>query len=134
MFERVHDYMKHVVVQGGAVLFPNVRLGKDVVIFPGAVLGRPPLSTGATFHMPDVSALLPVEIGDECVIGVNAVIYMGVKIGHHSMVGDMAFIREGCTVGNYSLVAGGARLGINVKVGDRVRIIGLHPDRGERER
>jgi acetyltransferase-like isoleucine patch superfamily enzyme len=73
--------------------------------------------------MPDTSELLPVDIGDGCVIGAHAVIYMGVKIGPLSMVGDGAFIREGCDVGHHSLVAGHAALGINVKIGDRVRIM-----------
>jgi len=94
-----------------------------VTIFPGAVIGRPPLSTGATTRQVQVADLLPVEISDHCVIGANAVIYMGVKIGHHSMIGDTARIRENVEIGDYSLVAMGVTVSFNVKIGDRVKIM-----------
>ena len=120
---RVHEGENSSLIYDGAVLFPNVRLGRNVTIFPGAVIGRPPLSTGATTRQVEVVELLPVEIGDHCVIGANAVIYMGVKIGHHSMVGDTARIRENVEIGNYSLVAMGVTVSFNVKIGDRVKIM-----------
>lgn len=47
-------------------------------------------------------------ISDDCIIGANALIYMGVTIGDHSIVGDTARIREHCEVGSYSLVAMGS--------------------------
>lgn len=107
----------------GAIVFPNVKLGSNVTIFPGAVVGRPPLSSGATTRQLEVSELLPVEIGDGCVIGSHAVIYMGVKIGHHSMICDTACIREGCEIGNYTLIAMGVTVNYNTKIGDRVKIM-----------
>lgn len=114
---------KHTIIYDGAVIFPNVRLGNNVTIFPGAVIGRPPITTGAGLRQVEVTELSPVEIGDDCVIGANAVIYMGVRIGHHSLVGDTARIMEGCEIGNFSLVAMGVTICFNVRVGDRVRIM-----------
>lgn len=110
-------------IHEGAYLFPNVRLGRNVTIFPGAVIGRPPLSTGATTRQVDLAELLPVVIGDDCIIGANAVIYMGVTLGDHSMVGDTARIRENVDVGRYSLVAMGVTVSFNVRIGDRVKIM-----------
>lgn len=110
-------------IYDGAVLFPNVKLGKNVTIFPGAVIGRPPLNTGATIRQVDFAELRPVEIGDHCVIGANAVIYMDVKIGHHTMIGDLARVMDHVEIGDYSLVAQGAYVGFNVTVGSRVRIM-----------
>jgi len=120
---KVHEGENSSLIYDGAVLFPNVRLGRNVTIFPGAIIGRPPMTTAATHRQVDVSELLPVEIGDNCVIGANAVIYMGVKIGQHSMVGDTARIREGCEIGDYSLVAMGVTISFNVRIGNRVRIM-----------
>lgn len=123
MSQQMRELLEKTTTRNGAVLFPNVRLGRNVTIFPGAVVGRPPMSSGATARPIEVSELLPVEIGDDCIIGANAVIYMGVRMGHNSMVGDTARIREGCEIGNYSLIAMGETLSFSVKVGDRVRIL-----------
>ncbi len=114
---------KGCTVYKGAVLFPNVVLGANVTIFPGAVIGRPPLSSGTTWRLPRTSELLPVEIGDCCVIGSNAVIYAGVKIGHHTMICDTACVREGCEVGDYSLIAMGVTVNYDAKIGHRVKVM-----------
>ncbi|MBI2217406.1 MAG: N-acetyltransferase [Candidatus Rokubacteria bacterium] len=110
-------------LHNGAILYPNVRLGRDVVIFPGAVIGRPPMSSGATIRQVSSDRLAPVEIGDRCVIGSNAVIYMGVTIGHHAMVCDTACVREGCEIGNYSLLAMGVTVNYNTRIGERVKVM-----------
>ncbi|HWF64491.1 MAG TPA: UDP-3-O-(3-hydroxymyristoyl)glucosamine N-acyltransferase [Rhizomicrobium sp.] len=71
---------------------PNAKLGKDVMIAPGAVIGH-----GA-------------EIGDRVRIGANAVIGPGVAIGHdceignnvsisHAYVGDRVMILPGAAIG-----------------------------------
>lgn len=114
---------KSCTIYEGAILFPNVKLGNNVTIFPGAVIGRPPLSSGATTRQVKISELLPVEIGDNCIIGSNAVIYMGVKIGHHSMICDTACIREGCEIGNYTVIAMGVTVNYNTKIGSHVKIM-----------
>lgn len=123
MMEKGFRKGKNCTIYEGATMFPNVRLANNVTIFPGAVIGRPPLSSGATTRQVDVKELLPVEIGDNCIIGANAVIYMGVKIGHHSMICDTACIREGCQIGHHSLVAMGVTVNYNTRIGNRVRIM-----------
>lgn len=47
----------------------------------------------------------PVEIGDYCFIGANAVILKGTKIGHHSLVAAGAVVNGG-TFPPYSFIAG----------------------------
>lgn len=110
-------------VYDGAILFPNVTLGDNVTIFPGAVIGRPPLSSGATARKVRAAKLLPVKIGDNSVVGANAVIYMGVKIGKRAMICDGSLIREGCSVGDRTLIGGGVTINYNSKIGDRVKIM-----------
>jgi len=113
----------NVVVYPGAILFPNVELGNNVTIFPGAVVGRPPLSSGATRRVSASEELAPVRIGDGCVIGSNAVIYMGVDIGRNSMICDTACVREGCSIGEYVVIAMGVTVNYDTKIGNRVKVM-----------
>ncbi|MBI4058780.1 glycosyltransferase [Candidatus Microgenomates bacterium] len=48
----------------------------------------------------------PVEIGEFCFIGSNAVILMGAKIGHHSVVAAGAVVPQFTNISPYSIVAG----------------------------
>ena len=48
----------------------------------------------------------PVEIGEHCFIGTNAVILMGSKIGDHSVIGAGSVVLEGSIIPPYSIVAG----------------------------
>jgi acetyltransferase-like isoleucine patch superfamily enzyme len=105
-----------------ATIYPNVILGNNVTVFPGAVLGRPPMSSGAARKI-DLSKLKPLLIGDNCIIGANAVIYMGTKIGANTMVCDTACIREGVEIGEYSLIAMGVTINCNTSIGNRVKIM-----------
>lgn len=107
----------------GAVLFPNVVLGNNVTVFPGAVIGRAPLLTGATAHRVEVTKLLPVHIGDDCVIGANAVIYMDVEIGNNTMICDSACIREGVRIGSFCVIAMGVTINFNTLIGNRVKVM-----------
>ena len=107
----------------GAVVFPNVRLGERVTIFPGAVVGRPPRSSGATRRAEETRDLKPVYIGDSCVIGSNAVIYDDVTIGAGSMICDTAAIREGVRIGDQVVIAMGVTINYDTTVGDRVKIM-----------
>jgi len=109
-------------VYEGAHVFDNVVLGDHVTIFPGAVVGRPPLSSGATFREV-TSDPLPVHIGDHCVIGSNAVIYHDVKVAERSMVCDTACVREGVEIGERSIIAMGVTINYDTKIGNRVRIM-----------
>ena len=114
---------KNCKVYDGAVLFPNVVLGDKVTIFPGAVIGRPPLSTGATRLNISWDSLHPVKIGSNCVIGANAVIYADVEIGNNTMVCDTACIREQCRIGSFCVIAQGVTINYNTKVGNYVRVM-----------
>jgi acetyltransferase-like isoleucine patch superfamily enzyme len=107
----------------GAYIFPNVRLGNHVTVFPGAVIGRPPVSSGATSRIVDTAKLLPVVIGDHCVIGAHAVIYMNVQIGARSMICDTACVREECVIGENTIIAMGVTVNYRARIGNRVKIM-----------
>jgi acetyltransferase-like isoleucine patch superfamily enzyme len=114
---------KNCKVYEGAVLFPNVVLGDNVTIFPGAVIGRPPLSTGATTRRAETTSLAPVRIADNCIVGANAVIYADVEIKNNTMICDTACMREGCRIGSFCVIAMGVTINYNTKIGDRVKVM-----------
>jgi len=59
----------------------------------------------------------PIEIGDFCYIGTNAVITKGVKIGHHCVVGAGAVVTR--DLPDFSIA-----LGVPARVAGRVKVVG----------
>lgn len=104
-------------------LYPNVIIGYNVTVFPGAVIGRPPLSSGATKRRVNLKSLGTLEIGNNCVIGSNSVIYIGSKIHNNVMICDTACVREKVEIKEYSLIAQGVTINTNTKIGKNVKIM-----------
>lgn len=93
-----------VILHDHVTLYPGTQIGDDTEIFDGAVIGRPPKSSGNLVHkLP--KEFRPTTIGSGCVIGANVVIYTQNTIGEHVLIGDGAKLREGCFIGDYALVA-----------------------------
>lgn len=113
-----------------ATVIGNVIIGKDCYIGPGAVLrgdwGEIVLENGCNvqegccIHMfPGVSVRLRqnahvghgaiihgAELGENCMIGMNAVIMDDAKIGAGSIVGALAFVKAKMVIPERSLVVG----------------------------
>jgi acetyltransferase-like isoleucine patch superfamily enzyme len=106
-----------------AVIFDRVILGDNVIVFPGAVIGRPSVNTKATARIISSSGPKTTRIGDNCVIGANAVIYDGVDIGSNTMVCDNACVRSGCRIGAYTLLAMGVTVNCDTRIGSHVKIM-----------
>ena len=90
---------KDVIIHHNVVIYPGTKIGDGTEIFDGAVIGRPPKGAGNLVHKIEKS-FEPVEIGQNCVIGSNAVIYASNKIGNNVLIGDGASLREGGVIGN----------------------------------
>jgi len=111
------------VTVGNNVTFHGpVHVGDGVVIFDGAVLGRPALSAG------NVTRALaakhePLRIGAGSIIGANAVLYTGTTIGERVLIGDLASLREGCRIGDAAVIGRGVLVMYETTVGERTRVI-----------
>jgi acetyltransferase-like isoleucine patch superfamily enzyme len=81
------------------------------------------MGAGATARSPSFDRF--VEIGDDCAIGPNAVIYYDVKIGHNTLIGDGASIREQCTIGDECIISRCVTINYNCHVGDRTKVMDL---------
>lgn len=111
-----------VEVGANVTFYPNVRVGENTRILPGAVLGRPPIRAGTTNRPVDTKET-SVRIGSGCVIGANSVLYCNLEIGDRVLVGDLASIREGCRLEDESVVGRGVMMMYDSLLGARSRVI-----------
>ena len=109
-------------IHPNVVIFDGVRLAAGVTIFPGSVIGRPPMSTGI---VPPKEYIPDTIIGSGCVIGSNVTIYAGVTLGANVLIGDGARIRENTTIGEGSVVGSNSTIQNDAVIGCRVRIVDL---------
>lgn len=113
-----------------AAVTGNVIIGKDVYIGPGAAIrgdwGKIVIKDGCnvqencTIHMfPGVTVTLEESahvghgaiihgayLGENCLIGMNAVVMDNVKVGKESIVGALAFVPEGMDIPDRKVVVG----------------------------
>lgn len=108
---------------GGAWIAEDTIIGNNVTIFPGAILGRPPISVRAQQRRVGESSLPPLTIGDNCVIGANAVVYRGTAIGNDCLLGDTACVREQVRIGDSCIIAMGVTINYNTTIGSRVKVM-----------
>ena len=112
---------ENVEVGANVTLYPNVTIGAGTRILPGAVIGRAPVFIGA-LSMPIDESIQPVIIGEQCVIGANAVLYTNLIVGNNTMISDLASVREGGRIGNSVVLGRLSALLSHVTVGDRTLV------------
>lgn len=135
----------------GCRLYANVslgfgtRLGKRVIIHPGAVLGADGFGIAfAGDHWEKVPQLGTVVVGDDCEIGANTCIDRGavedtvleqdvridnlcqighnVRIGAHTAIAGRSAIAGSAKIGRYCLLAGGSGVAGHIEIADRTTI------------
>lgn len=88
-------------------LYAPLKIGKGCDISSGAqILTHSTVKRCITEREFNGIESAPVEIGEHCFIGTNAVVLMGAKIGHHSVVGAGAVVAEGAVIPPFSVVGG----------------------------
>jgi acetyltransferase-like isoleucine patch superfamily enzyme len=97
-----------------AIIYPGVKLGKNVTIEDFCIIGVPPRGSK--------EGELETIIGDDSVIRSHTVIYAGNKIGHKFQTGNKANIRELNEIGNNVSVGTLSVVEHHVKIEDGVRI------------
>jgi UDP-3-O-[3-hydroxymyristoyl] glucosamine N-acyltransferase len=108
----------HVTIQG------RCRIGADVVVHPGVVLGAEGFQTSRFGDaMLDMAHAGGIRIDDGVVVHANAVVARGVfdeetVIGEGSRIGNLAFVSHNAQIGRRCIVGHGAAINGNVVVGD----------------
>ncbi len=103
-----------VYVAPGAMVIGQVSLGRDVNIWPCAVIrgDNEPISVGAGTNIQEHSMLhtdpgFPLTIGKDCTVGHRAILH-GCTIGDNSLIGMGAIVLNGARIGSNCLVGAGA--------------------------
>ena len=97
-----------------AIIYPNVRLGKECAIEDYVIIGTPPRGHGP--------GDLETIIGDGAVIRSHTVIYAGNRIGVNFQTGNKANIRELNEIGDDVSIGTMSVIEHHVKIGRGVRI------------
>lgn len=111
-----------VILGNGVVVHERARVGRGTIVHDNAVLGRLPMVAGIIQRTPR-RELVWLEIGQHCVIGANAVLYVGTLIGDDTLIGDLTSIREECRIGAHVVIGRGVMLNYNIEIRDRARIM-----------
>ena len=135
----------------GCRLYANVslgygtRLGKRVIVHPGAVIGADGFGIAfAGDHWEKVPQVGGVVIGDDCEIGANSCIDRGavgdtvleedvridnlcqvghnVQIGAHTAIAGNAGIAGSARIGRFCLIGGGAGVAGHIEIADRTTV------------
>ncbi len=85
------------------VIRKGTKLGNSVRVDDNSVLGKQPLRSKRSVFKSD-KVYEPTQIGDECLIGAQAVVYVGTKIANNVLIADSAAVREDVTIGEQTIV------------------------------
>lgn len=102
------------MIASTAVIYPNVQMGKNVVIEDFCIIGAPPKG----FKPGE----LETKIGDNSVIRSHTVLYAGNVIGNNFQTGNKANIRENNNIGDNVSIGTLSVVEHHVSIGDNVRI------------
>ncbi|AAO36745.1 N-acetyltransferase [Clostridium tetani] len=127
------SFGKFTVVEEDVVIGQNCIIGHNVIIHKGSkigdnvriddntVIGKEPMrSVNSIFK--DEKKYSPTKVGDECLIGAGAIIYVGCEIGEKALIADLAVIREDVSIGEKTIIGKGATIENFCKVGSSCKI------------
>jgi len=110
----------NVYIGHNVVIHKGVKIGNGSFVDDGSILGRMPRS-GYLSKNKINNDLLPLEIGNDCVISACAIIYQGVKINDRVMIGDLVSIREKNIIGEETIIGRMITMEPRTIIGKRVR-------------
>jgi UDP-2-acetamido-3-amino-2,3-dideoxy-glucuronate N-acetyltransferase len=105
----------HVIIHDGTQIGDNVRIDDGVVI------GKRPMRAANSAVTSD-KEVPAAQIGSNCIIGANVVIYRGCEIGNKVLIADLSTVRENVTIGDFTIVGRGVAIENFCKIGKYVKL------------
>lgn len=124
---------KNIIIEDGVIIGGNCQIGYNVVIRKGTiignnvriddntVIGKCPMRASLSIFKEE-SNLPPTNIGSNCLIGANTVIYVGSSISNNVLIADLASIRENTAIGECTIIGRGVTVENYVKIGKRCKL------------
>lgn len=103
------------------VIRENTVIGDNVRIDDNTVIGKYPMRAKLSIFKDEVD-LPPARIGDDSLIGVNTVIYVGASISNNVFIADLASIRENTLIGEFTIIGRGVTVENYVNIGKRCKL------------
>ncbi len=85
------------------VIHKGTKIGSGVRIDANSVIGKEPLRSKRSIFKSN-KKYEPAEIGNECLIGSQVIIYTGCKISEGVLIADSAAVREDVTIGEFTII------------------------------
>jgi carbonic anhydrase/acetyltransferase-like protein (isoleucine patch superfamily) len=118
-------------VHDSAEIIGRVTIGKKASIWPTVVLrgdieritigDESNVQDGSIFH---TSRGIPVVLGKGVTVGHGAIVH-GAKIGNNCLIGMGAILLDGCVIGKECLIGAGALVSEGVKIPPRSVVLGV---------
>lgn len=121
------------VIEEGAKIGNNVRVGNRVTIHAGTIIGEgTTIDDGAvigkqpkpakTSTMQITKEIPPLQLGKECTIGANTIVYRGAIVGESTLIADLATVREDVEIGSFVIIGRNVTVENFVTIGNRTKI------------
>jgi UDP-2-acetamido-3-amino-2,3-dideoxy-glucuronate N-acetyltransferase len=91
------------IIGSNVVIKKGSRIGNGVRIDDNSVIGKQPMRSKRSIFKSG-KKYEPAEIGDECMIGSQVVVYAGSKISNNVLIADSAAVREDVKIGEYTII------------------------------
>ena len=108
-------------IGNNVVIYAGTKIGSNVRIDDCTVIGKQPMRAKRSIFQ-DTKPMEPAEIGDNCLIGAQVVIYAGAKIANNILVADTAAIRENVTIAEYTIVGRGVTIENFTTIGKKCKL------------
>jgi len=110
------DIGKKCQIGNNVIVHDDSKIGDNVRIDDGAVIGKLPMKAANTAVTKE-QELPPTDIGPNCIIGTNVVVYRGCTIGQKVLIADLSTVRENVTIGEFTIVGRGVAIENFCKIG-----------------
>lgn len=87
----------------GVIIKEGSVIGNSVRIDDNSVIGKQPLRSKRSIFKSD-KTYASAKIGDDCLIGTHAVVYVGTEIANNVLIADSAAVREEVKIGEYTII------------------------------
>ena len=127
------NFAKNIIIEDNVIIGDNCRIGYNVVIREGTIISdnvriddntiirKYPMRANLSIFKEEKN-LSPPNIGNNCLIGANTVIYIGSNILNNVLIADLASIRENTSIGEYTIVGRRVTVENYVKIGKRCKL------------